>query len=200
MGYVKQRQFADEQAQYDWILAIDADEVLSPELEQGILSIKQNPLLDAYRFSRLNNYCGKWIKHSGWYPDKKLRLFNKTKGAWKGEMVHEYWEQHNKNAKVGYIKGNLLHYTYYTISDHIKQIEKFTEMSARAAVANGRDCSILKVWLGPKWVFFSMYFLKLGFLDGYAGLLICRFNAFSSMIKYAKIRQYAELKRQGKFQ
>lgn len=199
-GFVEQRKFADEHTSYDWILAIDADEALSPELEQGIISIKKQSSHNAYRIARLNNYCGKWIRHCGWYPDKKLRLYNKKNGSWQGEMIHEHWKLHNSNEAVGEIKGDLLHYTFYTISEHIKQIEKFTEMSARAAVANGKDCSLLKIWFGPKWMYFSMYILKLGFLDGYYGRLLCKFSAFATLIKYTKIRQYAKMKREGKLQ
>lgn len=196
-GYVKQRQFADEQAENNWVLAIDADEVLTPELAESIQKIKDNPQFNAYRFSRLNNYCGKWIKHCGWYPDKKVRLFNRTKGRWQGEMVHEYWEFDNKGEAIGNLKGDLLHYSFNTISEHIRQIEKFTELSARAAVASGKDCSKLKIWFGPKWTFFSMYILKLGFLDGYYGSLVCKLSAFATLIKYSKTRQYAKMKRAG---
>ncbi len=198
MGYVKQRAFADECATHNHILAIDADEVLSAELQESISEIKKAPKYNAYRMARLNFYCGLPIKHGGWYPDKKLRLYDRTKGKWHGEMVHEHWQLNHIQEPVGILKGDLLHYTFNTISDHIKQIEKFTEMSARAAVAQGKDCSLLKVWLGPKWTFFAMYIIKLGFLDGYYGLLVCKFSAMAAMIKYAKIRQYARLKREGR--
>jgi glycosyltransferase involved in cell wall biosynthesis len=194
-GYVKQRRFADAQATHDWVLAIDADEALSPELAASIRQVKAAPKFNAYKLSRLNNYCGKWIKHGGWYPDKKTRLFDRSKGNWQGEMVHEYWELQDSTQPVGNLHGDLLHYSFYTISEHIRQIEKFTEMSARAAVAQGRDCSKIKILLGPAWAFFTMYILKLGFLDGYYGMLFCRLSASATLIKYSKIRQYAAAKR-----
>lgn len=197
LGYIAQRNFSNTQATYDWVLTMDADEELSPELEQSILAVKQKPEHAAYRFARLNNYCGKWIKHSGWYPDKKVRLADRTKGSWKGHQVHEYW-QPNDNATVGDISGRLLHYTYYSISEHIKQTERYSEMAARGAVAAGKDCSLLKIWLGPKWTFISLYIFRLGILDGYAGYLVCKYTAYYTLIKYTKIRQYARWKREGK--
>jgi glycosyltransferase involved in cell wall biosynthesis len=197
-GYVRQRNIANEKAAHDWILALDADEELTPELARSILEVKQNTKYDAYQFSRLTNYCGKWIKHCGWYPDKKIRLVNRTKGSWKGEQVHEYWGMHDSTAKIGHLKGDLLHYSFYTISDHVRQIEKFTEMSARAAVENGKSCSILKILIAPQWGFFVSYVVRFGILDGYYGLLVCKLSAYASLLKYSKIRQYSKLKRAGK--
>jgi glycosyltransferase involved in cell wall biosynthesis len=194
LGYVPQKNAAIGKAGFDWVLSLDADEALSPKLEQSILAVKNNPLLNAYRLSRFTNYCGKWIKHCGWYPDKKVRFFNKTKGEWKGEDPHDYWALHDPNERVGNLEGDLLHYSYYTLSDHIKQIEKFTEISARLAVAKGKDCSVLKIWLGPKWKFFSDYIIRLGFLDGYPGYLVCKYSAWASFAKYSKIRQYTREK------
>lgn len=191
--YVKQRVIATEKATYDWVLSIDADEELSRELTESILKIKQSPKHNNYKLKRCTNYCGKWIKHGTWYPDKKLRLFNRTKGQWKGEKVHEYWAPNN-NETTGLLKGDLLHYSFNTISDHIKQIEKFTELSAKAAVERGKNCNILKVWLGPKWYFINAYIIRLGILDGYYGYLVCKYSAMSSMVKYSKIRQYNKLK------
>lgn len=198
LGYGAQKNFANEQATNDWILSLDADEALSPELQQSILSVKAKPEYDAYSLSRLTNYCGKWIKHCGWYPDKKLRLFNKTKGKWQGEKIHEYWEPTETEKRIGELHGDLLHYSFYTISDHIRQIEKFTEISARTAVEQGKGCSIWKIVLVPKWNFFLDYIIRLGILDGFAGYVICKLSAHAAFIKYTKIRQYALLSRQGR--
>ncbi|MFI5196474.1 MAG: glycosyltransferase family 2 protein, partial [Chitinophagales bacterium] len=128
MGYGEQKNFADSQAAHDWILSLDADEALSPELQKSILEIKKDPRYDVYQMPRLTNYCGRWIKHCGWYPDKKLRLFNRTTGAWKGGKIHEYWALHDTKQNAGALQGNLLQYSYYSISDHIKVIDKFTEI------------------------------------------------------------------------
>lgn len=197
LGYGAQKNFANQLSTHDWILSLDADEELTPTLSNNIAAIKKAPSYNAYQFSRLTNYCGKWIKHSGWYPDKKIRLFNKTKGAWYSEQVHEHWELYDKTEKTGELKGDLLHYSYYSISDHIIRIEKFTELSSRAAVASGKKCSLLKLWLIPKWNFFRDYVIKLGFLDGMAGYTICKLTYYTYFVKYTKIRQYAFLKRYG---
>ncbi len=199
LGYIAQKNFATEQARFDWVLSLDADEALSPELEQSVRNVKQNPKSDAYSLSRLTNYCGNWIKHAGWYPDKKIRLYNRTKGAWKGEQIHEYWELHNNSSDgIAALKGNLLHYSYYTISDHLKQIEKFSELLARRAVQADKSSSLFKVLFAPGWKFFTSYIIQLGFLDGYAGYLVCKLSAFATFVKYSKIRQYSRFKRQGK--
>ncbi len=193
LGYSAQKNAALEYASFDWVLSLDADEALTPQLEQSILALKKNIPLNAYRMSRLSNYCGKWIKHGGWYPDRKTRLFNKTKGVWKGDP-HDYWELYDKKEQVGKLEGDFLHYGYYTLSDQVKKIEEFTEIIAHGAVAKGKDCSLLKIWLGPKWKFFNDYILKLGFLDGYHGYLVCKYAAWYTFTKYSKIRQYKRLK------
>lgn len=188
--YVQQRIIATNKAANDWVLSIDADEVISEELAESIAYIKKSPKHNHYKLIRCTNYCGKWIRHGTWYPDKKIRLFNRTKGDWQGALIHEYWKP-AANTSIGMLKGELLHYSFYTISDHIKQIEKFTELSAMAAVKQGKSCSLLKVWLGPKWFFFNAFIIRLGFLDGYYGYLVCKYSAMSAMIKYSKIRQYS---------
>lgn len=195
LGYVAQKNKAVDCAAHDWVLSLDADEALSPELEASLLRFKAGqPDAPAYRFNRLTNYCGSWIRHCGWYPDAKIRLFRKDAGAWVGENLHEAWEPHDARIQVNKLPGDLLHYSYYTLSDHFRQFEKFTEIAARTAVAAGKDCSILKVWAAPKWRFFQDYILKRGFLDGYPGYLVCKFSAVAAQLKYAKIRQY---RRQG---
>ncbi len=198
LGYVDQKNFATQQASNDWILSIDADEALSDELLQSIQQLKQSSEKDAWFCTRLTNYCGSWIRHCGWYPDKKIRLYNRTKGAWKGEQIHEYWEAHDNAASVGILKGDLLHYSYYSISDHLKQIEKFSEILSRRAVSQGKTSTILDVWFRPKWKFFTDYIIKLGILDGYAGYLVCKLSAFATFVKYSKIRQYSQMKKAGK--
>lgn len=197
-GFVKQKNIACEATTHNWVLSIDADEVVSPELEQSILSVKAEPRHEIYRLARLTNYCGKWIKHSGWYPDRKIRLFDKTKGEWTGDMIHEKWQPYDSNITTGNLSGDLLHYSFYTISGHVKKIEQYTEMSARAAAARGKTCSMLKIMVVPKWNFFINYIIRLGFLDGYYGFIVCSLTSFESRIKYAKTRQYHRWKKEGK--
>ncbi len=192
-GYALQKQLGVMEASNDFILSLDADEELTAELRLSILEIKKNPLLHAYKLARLTNYCGKWIKHCGWYPDYQIRLFDKTKGAWALNKVHESWQTKDKNSKLGILKGDLLHYSYHSISQHIAKIEKYSELSARDAVEKGKNASILKIFFSPKWHFFSEYILKLGILDGFYGYIICKMSAYSAFLKYTKIRLYKKM-------
>jgi glycosyltransferase involved in cell wall biosynthesis len=198
LGYVAQKNFATTQATHHWVLSLDADEALSPELEQSILQAKQNLHHNAYRMPRLTNYCGTWIKHCGWYPDKKLRLYDRNKAAWHGDNPHDRLELNDANDKAGELKGDLLHFSYYSTSDHIKQIEHFTEVMARLAVEKGKDASILRILIAPKWKFITSFIIRLGFMDGYMGYQVCRLSSFATLVKYCKIRQYARYKREGK--
>lgn len=194
-GYSDQKNFATSQAVNDWILSLDADEVLSAELRDSILKIKANPALPAYRMARLTNYCGKWIKHCGWYPDRQLRLYNRTKGRWQEKKVHEYWALNDKDGQIGELKGDIMHYSFNSVEEHIKKIEKYTDLAAQAAADEGRDPGMGRVIMSPVWHFFSEYFLKLGFLDGFYGYTICRLSAYSAYKKYSKMRMYNRAKR-----
>lgn len=192
LGHIEQKNKALSYATHSWVLSLDADEAISPTLKKSIQEVLSNPTFDAYTMNRKTNYCGTWVHHSGWYPDTKARLWNKEAGEWGGENPHDKWELFDRNAPYGILKGDILHYSYYSISEHIKQMEKFTEIAALAAVKKGRTCSIAQVVFGFIWKFIHSYFIKRGFLDGYTGFLICSISAFSSMIKYAKIRQYSK--------
>jgi glycosyltransferase involved in cell wall biosynthesis len=198
LGHIEQKNFAVQQASYDWILSLDADECLTPELQENIKETKANPLRNAYRFPRLNNFCGTWIHHSGIYPDAKIRLFNRTKGQWTGENPHDKWVLNDKNEKDGFLNCDLLHYSFNSISDYMKKIEKYTEIASRLRVEKGKTYSILKIMIVPQWKFFMDFIVRLGFLDGYAGWMVCRLNSMETMIKYAKTRQYAQWKKEGK--
>jgi glycosyltransferase involved in cell wall biosynthesis len=189
-GYGQQKNYATQQATNDWVLSLDADEELTDELRNSILAVKAAPGHDVYQMPRLTNYCGQWIKHCGWYPDKQTRLYNRTKGRWVEQKVHEYWQHSDKNAPKGLLAGDLLHYSFATINDHLKKIEKYSELGAQEAIAKGKSASLLKVWFSPVWHFISEYIFRLGFLDGYYGFVICRLSAYASYTKYSKIRAY----------
>lgn len=194
-GYGEQKNFATTQASNNWILSLDADEVLTPELRHSILAIKKEAKHDVYEMPRITNYCGKWIKHCGWYPDRQTRLYDRTKGKWQEQKVHEYWRADNESSKKGLLKGDLLHYSFATISEHLKKIEKYSELAAMAAVESGKSSSLFKIWLSPKWHFFTEYIIRLGFLDGFYGYMICKLSAYATFIKYSKIRLYAKGRR-----
>jgi glycosyltransferase involved in cell wall biosynthesis len=196
-GYGDQKFFAQEQSGSDWVFSIDADEVLTEELQASILKMKAAPGYDAYEVNRLSSYCGKWIRHCGWYPQYILRIWNRTKGSITRDEVHESVQLTDKKTTIGKLKGDLLHYTYDTISEHIRKIERYTEAGARNDVARGKSCSLLKLLVVPKWQFFTTYILQLGFLDGYYGYILCRNSSFAAFLKYSKIRQYRSLKKRG---
>lgn len=190
LGYAQQKNLATSYVSNDWVLSLDADEELTEELRAAIAEALTNPYYVVYKFSRLTNYCGQWIKHCGWYPDWQTRLYNRTKGKWIEKRVHEYWAPLNDTNIKGVLKGDLLHYSFTSLSQHLQKIEKYTELAAIAAVEEGKKASVLKIILSPFWHFVSEYIIKLGFLDGFNGYLICKLSAYTAFVKYSKIRQY----------
>lgn len=196
-GHIEQKNWAITQASSKYVLSLDADEVLSPELEKSILGAKANWKFDGYYFNRLNNYCGKWVRHGGWYPDRKLRLWDSSKGAWTGINPHDRYEMHN-NIETGFLKGDLLHYSYYSIFQHLEQVNKFTEIGSRAAFQKGRKISVIAMLILPSVKFIKDYIFRAGFLDGYYGYTIARISAHAAFIKYLKIRELTKQKRLNK--
>lgn len=186
-GYSGQKNYAHALASNNWILSIDADEAISEELKKSILKWKKLPDPHFASFNRLTNYCGQWIRHCGWYPDTKLRIFDKTKAVWKGE-VHEDLT-FDKSIQVRHLTGNLLHYSYYSVEDHIAQTNKFSTIGARQLVEKGKKICFIKVMISPAVKFFRKYFFNLGFLDGYNGYVICRISALQTFLKYFKAWQ-----------
>ncbi|MCK9399445.1 MAG: glycosyltransferase family 2 protein [Bacteroidales bacterium] len=192
-GYVEQKSYVISQASNDYILLIDADEALSDELRASIREVKANWTHDGYEFNRLNSYCGKWIRHSGWYPDRKIRLFDRRKALVKGKNPHDVIVMAD-NSTVKHLKGDLLHYTYLSVEDHIHQINRFTEIQARGSFERGRKASYLSIFFSPPYKFIRHYFFRLGFLDGYYGFLICRNSAYSNFLKHAKLKALWKMK------
>ena len=188
-GYIEQKNFANGLAEHQFILSLDADEALSEKLRQSILSIKENITADAYEMNRLTNYCGKWIRHCGWYPDRKLRLFDRNKFEWGGERIHENLTPKAENVTIESLSGDIHHYSYYDISQHITQANLFTNLTAELAIEKGKRAGMLKILVNPMVKFCRDYFIKLGFLDGYYGYVVCRISAQATFMKYAKIRQ-----------
>ena len=198
-GYGEQKRVALDQAAYDWILSLDADEEVSPELKKSLLAVKQNGAKHAaYQFPFLTNYCGHWIRHCGWYPNPKVRFWDKTKGEMTTDKVHEGWRIHDPAATIGTLKGDILHYSFPTISSHLKKVELYSEQGARFDVARGKKVSLLKLLLAPKWSFFVDFIIRGGFLDGYYGYIVCKNSAFAAFAKYAKIRQYTQMQQEDR--
>jgi len=186
-GYVEQKNYAVSQANYNHILSLDADEVVSETLLSSINEVKKNFNADGYTMNRLTNYSGKWIKHSGWYPDVKLRLFDRRKGKWTGLIIHEKFELY-QGGTTKHLKGDLLHYSFYSINDHKKQSSKYTSLGAEAYFKMGIKAPFYKVWGGPIVKFIRDYFFNLGFLDGKEGFVICWISAGATFTKYRKLK------------
>lgn len=187
-GHIQQKNRALQLAKNEWVLSLDADELPNEILLNSIIKALENPKADAYYFNRLTNYIGQWIRHSAWYPDPKLRLLKNPKGKWAGMNPHDKIKMH-KDAKVEYLKGDLLHYSYYSLDQHIAQINSFTSISAKEAFKNGRKSNLAIAVLKSSWRFIRNYFFKLGFLDGYYGFVICSLAAWDNYLKYLKIRE-----------
>ncbi|MCK4407890.1 MAG: glycosyltransferase family 2 protein [Bacteroidales bacterium] len=185
-GYIEQKIYASSQAKFPYILSLDADEALSEELKKSIIKVKENWNFDGYTMNRLTNYCGKWIKHCGWYPDKKLRLFDSRLGKWKGVNPHDEFVL-KTGAKTTHLKGDILHYSYYSLEEHLKQIEKFTDISSKELFKNGKKFSSFKLIFNPVFKFIRDYFFNLGFLDGRLGYIICKYSAKATYLKYYKL-------------
>ncbi|MEM1326789.1 MAG: glycosyltransferase family 2 protein [Bacteroidota bacterium] len=188
LGYVGQKNKATDAATHDYILSLDADEVLSEALIASILAVKKNWEADAYRFNRLNHYNGHPIRYGGWYPDRKTRLFDRRKARWGGGQLHETIVV-EKGATVKHLEGDLLHHSYQNIADHLARMNRYTDIMAAEAAAKGEFPSILKIIFAPIWKFWQMYLFKGGFLDGYYGFVVAVMGSYYKFLKYTKTRE-----------
>jgi len=197
-GHIQQKNWALSQANYHHILSLDADEALSEQLGDSILSVKNNWERDGYKFNRLTNYCGKWIRHGSWYPSRKLRLWDSRKGKWKGNNPHDKFIM-AKGSRTKYLKGDLLHYSYYSIEAHIEQTNYFSDILADSMFQNRKRVNFLIILLHPLWRFIRDFFIKFGFLDGFTGLIITVNSSHETFLKYIKLRNlYRDYKLHGK--
>lgn len=185
IDYSDAKNYGNKLASGDWIFSIDADEAVSPILFQRIQSTLQFSDHDAYIVNRLTNYCGKFIRHSGWYPDAKIRLWKNGVAHWEG-AIHEDLIV-NSNRVTG-IKGDLFHYSYPSMEMHLNKINHFTTLMAKDMYSKGKKASMLKILMGPGAEFFKKYILKMGVLDGYYGFVIATLSAYYKFCKYAKLK------------
>ena len=186
-GYAAQKNLASGHAQHDWILSLDADEELDAQAQAAINNWKRSkPAAEGYRFARRARYLGRWILHSGWYPDYKVRLFNRQKARWEGKYVHESVKV---NGRVATLPGEILHYTCDTLEEHRERIELYTDLAAREMLERGESVNSFQRYLDPLWVFLHTYFFRLGVLDGHQGFLIASMAARYVRRKYAKVRR-----------
>jgi (heptosyl)LPS beta-1,4-glucosyltransferase len=185
-GYAATKNYGNSLAASDWILSIDADEVVSEELRKSLhaLTLSEDKV---YALDRLTNFCGQWIKHSGWYPEWKPRLFNRKISQWKGDYVHEKLV-HQVAITEERIQGKLYHYSYKSLDDHWARTERYAKLSAQEMYTNGKRASFIKLWVSPIARFFRTFFLKAGFLDGKNGWIISIRNAKLVHLKYKILR------------
>ncbi len=186
-GHIEQKNYAITQASFPHILSIDADEALSDELAESIKEAKSNWECDGYYFNRLTNYCGKWIRHCGWYPDQKLRLWDSRKGSWQGENPHDKYILIPGSTQK-HLNGDLFHFCFYTIEQHMDQVNKFSSIKAKVMFDKGKKSSCFKMYINPLFKFVKDFYFHRGFLDGYLGYVICRNSAHSNFLKYAKLK------------
>src|SRR5215216_3499717 len=184
-GFGAQKQFAVEQTRHDWIFSLDADERVSDELKRSIESLKQNPNpADGYEIARRTFYQGRWIRGGGWYPDRQLRLFKKSKGRWKQRHVHESVTM-DPGARVEKLTGDLLHYTSQNAAHHHRMIgERYAPLAARQMFEEGRRTSVLGVASAGPAAFIRSLILKGGLRDGFAGFTIASFAAHHAFLKH----------------
>ncbi len=190
-GYVEQKNWAMRQARHDWILSLDGDEMLSPQLRESILKVKEEEsACVGFTMNRLNNYYGRWIRHSGEYPDRKLRLADRRRAQWEGLNPHDRLVL-ERGVRSCHLRGDLLHYAHDTYAEHLAKTERFGAIAGEALFRKRGPSSPLRVVLSPLWRFVWNYFFRLGFLDGKHGLRVCYANARQSYLKHRTTRRLA---------
>jgi glycosyltransferase involved in cell wall biosynthesis len=192
-GFAAQKNVSSQEAQHDWILSLDADEELDSRAQSEVLAWKRSePSAAGYRFARRARYLGRWILHSGWYPDFKLRLFDRRRGRWEGAYVHESVVV---SGEVKTLPGEILHYTCDSLDEHRRRIEFYTDLAAKEMLNRGESVGSMRRALSPAWVFLNSYLFRLGMLDGMPGYTIAKMAARYVQRKYAKLEEMQKLQR-----
>ena len=188
VGYIEQVNWAVLQASSPYVLCLDADEALTERLKASLLQVKENWTHDGFSFNRLTSFCGKWIRHTSWYPARKMRLVDSRMGSFEGVNPH-YKFQMVRGASRGFLKGDLLHYSYYTVDERLKQMDSFSSIMARAFYEQGRKAGLFSLTVRPFWRFVRDFILFRGFMDGYFGFLVSIIAAHEVFLKYVKLRE-----------
>jgi len=193
-GYVSQKNRATSRAAYDHILSLDADEALSERMKEEVLRIKDNWTFDGYIFNRRNSWCGRWMRFTTLYPDRKLRLFDRRKAVWDGLDPHDYVKP-APDARIVRAKGDLLHWAIHSIDEQKRKADQFARISAHSYFSKGIRPSMGTGVSHAVWRWFREYCIRLGFLEGYAGWQIARYSALYAWRKYYYLRQLYESQR-----
>jgi glycosyltransferase involved in cell wall biosynthesis len=188
-GYTEQKNRALALASFPFALSLDADEAIDQRLEAAILSAKAGGLQGAYTMNRCTNYCGKFIRHGSWYPDRKLRLFDRRQAKWTGFRIHERVDY---TGTPIHLRGDILHYSYDALEEHVTQNNRFSTLSAQAYFEQGKRSSWFKMLVNPAWAFVGGYIFRLGFLDGFRGFVIAVNVAHLTFMKYYKLYALAK--------
>jgi glycosyltransferase involved in cell wall biosynthesis len=196
-GFGAQKNYAAGRAAHDWILSIDADERVSPALAEEIRALmRDGPAPPGYRIPRVSHYLGRWIRTTDWYPDYHLRLYDRRRARWSERRVHESVELVDAGVnkrQLPRLKGEMLHYPYRDISEHLRKIDSYTTLAAQQWDAEGRRANAVQALVYPRLAFFRNYILRRGFLDGRAGLLVSMLNSYYVFLKYAKLLEMQRL-------
>jgi glycosyltransferase involved in cell wall biosynthesis len=185
-GWVEQKNFAIDQATNEWVLCLDADERLSAELRVAIMTaLERETDAQGFEFARLNRYMGRWIRHGGWYPDRKIRLFRRNRGRFAGRNPHD---RVRVEGKVQRLEGDLLHDPYRSLSDHLRTIDRYTTVAAGEKHARGQRATLIDITFRPFGRFLRMFLIERGFLDGLPGFVVAITGSFYVFLKYAKLR------------
>jgi len=193
LGHIAQKQLAVESCTHDWILSLDADEEVSTMLRESILSCDFKN--DGYSMDRVSFHLGRWIRHGGWYPDSKIRLFNKTKAYWGGYNPHD---KVIVDGSVGKLRGDLKHYVFKDLRENIDTNNSYSSIMAEDLHKNGKKFSYIRLFLKPAGKFIETYIYKRGFQDGMAGFIIAIGAAYSMFLKYAKLWELEKIKQKDK--
>jgi glycosyltransferase involved in cell wall biosynthesis len=187
-GFSAQKNSAIEKATNDWILSLDADERVTPELRKEITALCENETAkNGYFIARKNFFLGRWIRHCGWYPNYTLRLIKRGKGSFGEREVHESL---SVRGDTGYLNHPMEHYTYKTISDYLKRLDRYSTLAARELQKEKKRYGIHHIVFRPLYTFLHMYFIRLGFLDGYFGFMLSILYSFYTFSKYIKLREF----------
>jgi len=185
LGYVAQKNFAVSLATHDWVVSLDCDERLSDELREAILAVKQGePEAAAFEVSRRTFWVYRWLDHC-WYPDRRVRLFDRRRARWGGTDPHDRVVV--ESGRTARLSGDILHLSFDSVSDHLRTLDRFTDIAAREILATDRR---VRPWTPPAraaWTFARMYVLRGGFRDGFAGLAVAVLSATHAFVKYAKV-------------
>ena len=185
-GYRSQKQFAIESARHEWVLCVDADERVSATLRAEIEAVREQQFVgySGWYVSRITDYFGRFLRHGNAYPDRLVRLFDRRHGGWIGEEIHE---NTRVIGRVGRLRGYLEHYSYRSLTDHHNRMARYADLMAQALHARGKRCGLAKVLLNPQWRFVRGYLLRLGFLDGWRGLVFALIEANYVRRKYLQL-------------